>query len=286
MESSPHNVWIEKTDGTQIPVQGTCSLGRASTNQVVVQDEKVSRRHAFIHGQGDDEWVLVDGGSSNGTYVNDIRVTMPRQLYDGDRIQIGDSLLLFRHPAGAGRGGSSGGGDVTMIGIRAKPCWLLLADIVGSAQLSREVAQEELVTMVGRWFASCKSLIESCKGVINKYLGDGFFAYWQEAPGVDQELVEALTNLRKMQEEGAPRFRLALHYGRVTMGGVPNMGEESLSGADVNFVFRMEKLGGSLKLPFILSEAAKQRLSEDDGTEAIGRHGLPGFSGDYLFFKM
>jgi len=64
------------------------TLGRSSsTAAVVLDDPDVSRRHARIEMAGD-ELVVVDLGSTNGTYVNDARVTR-HVLVPGDRMRIG-----------------------------------------------------------------------------------------------------------------------------------------------------------------------------------------------------
>jgi sulfite reductase (NADPH) flavoprotein alpha-component len=64
------------------------TLGRDSgTAAVVLDDRDVSRRHARIE-IVDNELVLTDLGSTNGTYVNDARVTR-RVLVPGDRMRIG-----------------------------------------------------------------------------------------------------------------------------------------------------------------------------------------------------
>src|SRR5688572_11818304 len=69
------------------------SLGREATNQLSINDELVSRRHAVIRA-GSGRFTLVDLNSRNGTLVNAVPV-QERILEPGDRIQIGDSLLLF-----------------------------------------------------------------------------------------------------------------------------------------------------------------------------------------------
>jgi class 3 adenylate cyclase len=52
------------------------------------------------------------------------------------------------------------------------------------------------------------------------------------------------------------------------------MGEESLMGKDVNFVFRMEKLAGSLGIPLLISAAGKLRLESLIKCEPAGDHEL------------
>ena len=62
--------WLELQDGSQKPIGNSCSIGRSDTNQIVLADSKVSRRHSIVHSQGEKEFWLVDLGSSNGTYLN------------------------------------------------------------------------------------------------------------------------------------------------------------------------------------------------------------------------
>lgn len=69
------------------------SLGRDRANDIQLADHEVSRRHAEIRAD-EDGYVVVDLGSSNGTYVNGQRITQQR-LASGDRLQLGRTLLLF-----------------------------------------------------------------------------------------------------------------------------------------------------------------------------------------------
>lgn len=69
------------------------SLGRDACNPIQVADSEISRRHAEIR-KDDDGYHLIDLASSNGTFVNAEQVT-ERKLLNGDRIQLGRSLLLF-----------------------------------------------------------------------------------------------------------------------------------------------------------------------------------------------
>lgn len=281
----PHPIaWLHTVDGREVPVEGTCSLGRSSACSLVIPDERASRRHAFIHCQGEDEYWLVDQGSSNGTYVNDKRIHQPTQLHDGDRISIVGTAYVFRHPLGLGRRQPSELTDQTVIQVRTQPCWLLLADIVGSSSMASEVPAEQLALTVGEWLSSCKEVIECHGGSINKYLGDGFFAYWRHAPGLGPQLLAVLREMMSRPQSSLP-VRYVLHFGEVTVGGAPSLGEESLSGPDVNFVFRLEKVAAGLKEPFLCSQAVVGRLPEVQFKSA-GRHPLAGFTGEHEVYLL
>jgi two-component system NtrC family sensor kinase len=69
------------------------SLGRESGNTIQLHDSEVSRRHAELRRQ-DDGFQVVDLASSNGTFVNNERIT-EKALESGDRVQMGRSLLIF-----------------------------------------------------------------------------------------------------------------------------------------------------------------------------------------------
>lgn len=56
-----------------------------------------------------------------------------------------------------------------------------------------------------------------------------------------------LGELKRLQAAEQPRFRVVMHHGEVSMGRAASKGEEGLSGPQFRFVFRMEKLAGSLK---------------------------------------
>jgi len=70
------------------------TIGRAHSCSLTIDSHRVSRIHAQIVCLGDDA-ILEDMGSTNGTYVNDQRVTK-RVLEPGDEIEVGDSLLVYR----------------------------------------------------------------------------------------------------------------------------------------------------------------------------------------------
>ena len=91
--------WLEAADGRRHPIKGSCSLGRAGANTIVLESPKVSRRHALIHLQNIGELWLIDFGSSNGTFLNKRRIHHPIRLSDRDQITIGDQV--FKVPPAA-----------------------------------------------------------------------------------------------------------------------------------------------------------------------------------------
>jgi len=282
---SEQGAWIETNDGKRFPIQGNVSIGRSPKNSLILDSPKISRRHAIINVQNVGEFWLIDLGSSNGTFLNKRRAHQPVQLCDQDQIVIGDNVLTFRQPMEISDDYRSTFAERTIREIENVPCWLLVADIENFTPLSRSLTSDRLATLIGSWVATCKEIIEAHEGMIDKYLGDGFFAYWREDENAAKNVAAALDQLKQAQGRNEPRFRLALHYGSVAIGGVPSMGEESLMGKDVNLVFRMEKLAGSLKISLLTSAAGKDKLGSLIKAEPAGAHELKGFDGKHEFFS-
>jgi len=69
-------------------------LGRSSDNDIKLDSEKVSRRHALILLEGD-TFYIQDLGSANGTFVNGKQVRDRVPLHNGDEVRLGDQTFLF-----------------------------------------------------------------------------------------------------------------------------------------------------------------------------------------------
>src|SRR5262245_18792950 len=138
--------WLERPEGERVPIGGSISIGRVAENQVALRDERVSRRHALIHIQGQGEFWLVDLGSRNGTQVNDRRVSQPVRLAEGDRIRIGPFQLTFRQTCGSSPAATQNTA-ATLMDIKVAPCWLLVADVEGSTREAQAKSPDELAVV-------------------------------------------------------------------------------------------------------------------------------------------
>ncbi len=74
---------------------GETIIGRDETCGVCLDDDQVSRRHAVITVHNDNA-VLMDLDSRNGTMLNGVRITEPKALKDGDKIKVGGQTLLLK----------------------------------------------------------------------------------------------------------------------------------------------------------------------------------------------
>jgi hypothetical protein len=73
--------------------QAEMVLGRGQQVDVEILDDGISRRHAALRFR-DDQVLLEDLGSRNGTFVNGQRVEGSRPIQDGDKIQLSSSTIL------------------------------------------------------------------------------------------------------------------------------------------------------------------------------------------------
>jgi FHA domain-containing protein len=82
------------TPGASFILEGDqLTVGRDATNEIVINDAEISRRHARLTFQGG-KYVLEDLGSTNGTFVNGQRLAGPRVLKAGEVVQFGEQIML------------------------------------------------------------------------------------------------------------------------------------------------------------------------------------------------
>jgi two-component system, cell cycle response regulator len=81
--------------GRTTRLRGPCvRIGRGEENEIVLDEDRVSRMHAYLELHGD-RWVIRDEGSANWTWLADTRLQGYVALKHGDRIQIGSSIFKF-----------------------------------------------------------------------------------------------------------------------------------------------------------------------------------------------
>ncbi|MEM6333282.1 MAG: ATP-binding protein [Planctomycetota bacterium] len=77
----------------ELPDHEPQQIGRSS-EALPLTDATISRRHAELT-PDEGRWVLRDLESSNGTFVNGVRLSAPRTLRPGDQVRCGATLILF-----------------------------------------------------------------------------------------------------------------------------------------------------------------------------------------------
>ncbi len=100
-ESLPQGirVLLEVVDGPARGMEyevkkGRITVGRGDAD-LIIRDPKVSRKHFALEIWSRDIAYIQDLASTNGTYLNGVKITKTR-LKHGDEIQVGDSRLKFK----------------------------------------------------------------------------------------------------------------------------------------------------------------------------------------------
>lgn len=112
-----------KVIGTEI------TIGRDKGCDICVEDDQVSPMHAGIV-QSDDGLMIIDMNSEKGTYVNDILITGPRKLANGDRIKLGSAVFRVHYPTGTRSGTTSVEMKIPQTAAAPPAAGTLLADLL------------------------------------------------------------------------------------------------------------------------------------------------------------
>src|SRR5947209_2446121 len=124
-------------------------IGRSPGLDVPLIDGSLSRRHAEIL-TTDEGWVIRDLGSTNGTFLNGIRVgQVERKLHNGDLLQCGNVVLTIALP---GEDSTSDEPDTTIehwqVQGTAQHSWEEALKLVAQDVTRRSQPGEQLVTLL------------------------------------------------------------------------------------------------------------------------------------------
>lgn len=276
--------WLELPDGRLFWLKSRCAIGRHPDNDLVFEAPSLSRQHALLASDVGG-YTLSDLHSRNGTYLNGAAVTHPVLVRDADEIRVGDVMLRFRCTRQQQFAESNTTPaflpTVHVDQLTERTCWLLLVDVVGFAALNESLGSEAALRRMQAWIAAIRPLIEGRGGRINGYLGDAIFAFWSCDAATPAQVTASLRAIEAWRPQSPLVFRVVAHHGTVLFTR-SDRGEE-LSGQEVNFLFRSEKLAKKFNTSSILSEAAVQSLGLSTQCPALGRSAIDGMSGDFGF---
>jgi adenylate cyclase len=282
MEPTPNTAYltISRADGaTDVPLLGESSwkLGRGSQCAVVLEDNLVSRTHAMIQRIDYTEYILIDMGSRNGSFVNERRLSTPVPLRDGDQVRLGNAQLVFRNPQETAAGAAVAQEDDRATVCHFMQCLVsvLVIDIRGFTVLSQQVEDAELCQLTGTWFGEADRIMRSRGSAAQKYIGDAVMSVWlHRAKG--QEHLEILGILRAIDDFAAAsaslgeRFHLpdrlrigaGLNTGMATVGntGTHRVSDYTATGECVNAAFRLETATKSLQADLCLGKTTSDFL--------------------------
>jgi len=258
------------TDIENILTKPLVSVGRGETNDVPLDDPRVSRNHALLRGTDEHTYYLIDLGSKNGTLVNGKRVVVPVLLKNGDAIRMGATSLTFMLPPGENESGeeipdhdgASGTATVVSIDMETVRATVLVADIREYTAMSVQLPLDFLARLMGDWFRKSNDVIEQNYGFVDKFIGDAVMACWLSR-GEDlkvkiKQALSAAYDLLKMTDElsqANPSLPKPLQIGiGISTGDAIASGlgsgrpkDYTVMGDSVNLAFRLEKAAKELK---------------------------------------
>lgn len=95
---APSKLVVLNAEGGRVSTHrltGTLQIGRGTNCQIRPDDTYVSQAHARVSNRNG-AWVVEDLGSTNGTYLNQRKVSGPTGISAGDRIRVGKTVLEVR----------------------------------------------------------------------------------------------------------------------------------------------------------------------------------------------
>ena len=275
------------------------SIGRSPKNDLVIEDEIASRRHAEIRDHGRGRYTLVDVGSANGTWLNGRRLVHPRELANGDVIEIGGVKLRFLAPELEEmpenfEGTETGAG--TCLSLRNETVIVLVADIRNYTGMSEVLPGRDFSLLISDWFKESSEIIEACGGTVDKFIGDAVMAYWLARNRADpsQEVNDALSAARSLircAEVFTQRFSSQFPGQTFRIGAGINMGEAVLGnvgggehqsftvvGDNVNIAFRLESLTKERGCSVVVSRKVTEYASGEFEFRDLGNAEVKGRS--------
>jgi len=255
----------------EIPCKTVLTIGRDRNSDIVLPDLHASRNHAMIRRIGQGDYYLIDSGSSNGSFINQQRVTTPRLLKDGDRITMGRVEMEFNQTKKAEALVDTLSLQDTLISDtpEIQQITILVADIRGFTTLSEEVDIRTLTKLMNSWFHQVSDSILKHGGIVDKFIGDCVFARWESDKDQHKTVVQALSAASSINQitlklnETFTEIPEPIKIGVGINTGAASMGigqDNTALGDAVNIAFRLESASKFLGTDIVMSETAYQHL--------------------------
>ncbi len=282
----PGSTWLlTPENGKQFLEQNQFIIGRSSVCDYVVNSDLASRKHLRLqYDEHGGYWLAIDLGSTNGTHINGIRLTAPRKLNDGDRIEVGEVEMVFHRQTDNPITQTPPDADQTVLAIHSEPCWLLLLDVKQSTQWIQRLSPEEYSRRMRLWSQECERIVRRFGGMVNEYLGDGMLVFFRNSADAAIHVADTLERLQCLRSASGLEFRGLCHFGVVAFGGGISSSLEKLSGSELNFIFKAEKPAASSGHKLVLTNNAASSLNRYLECAELGEFEVTGFEGMHRFY--
>ncbi len=292
------NAFLHLENEGQAPILyelgNTTEIGRASSNQICLKDDSsVSRQHALIRRQGEQEYTLIDMGSANGTLLNAKLVIGPTLLRNGDCVQVGESKFRFELQGPSPeemKALEQTMYEKTRVAVHMSTMVILVCDIRDFTRIGELLTPDQLARFLGSWFRQTSEIITTLGGVVDKYIGDAVMAYWKvdaKAPSAAAEnAAQAAIRIQHLAQRTSvpdyPDFAFAvgvgINQGLVSSGnvGTQSQRDSTIMGDAVTLAFRLETVCKVKKTPIVVGADLSRVLADKFRFVSLGQVKLKG----------
>ena len=164
-----------------------------------------------------------------------------------------------------------------------RPVAVLFADLCGFTALSRDLPDERLHTLLGRYLSVADDIVKRHGGTVDKHIGDAVMALFGAPVAHDDDMLRALHAAAELRDRMPELSRalgldLSMHaglaVGEVIVGA--SGGGYTAIGESVNLAARLTDLAPAGEI--FVSEPVRHALAGHAQFEARGRHALKGFA--------
>ena len=247
------------------------TIGRGRDNDFAIGDHCISRNHAILQSTETGDFLLIDLGSRNGTFVNDRRVSIPVTLQSGDKVTFGKTEMAFYGPV---RNHNSitppelADRD-TMVLHERRLTSVMVVDMRNFTSLTRQLDEKILSSLIGNWFRQAGEIIRNAGSWVDKYIGDAVMAIWfhgenEVTKGDVLRIFQAVRDLNQMTKQLSQEYPVPFElrigagintgYSMVGNTGSGDHPDYTAIGDTVNAAFRLESATKELGLDIAIGE--------------------------------
>ena len=177
-------------------------------------------------------------------------------------------------------------------------CTVSFTNMTNYVSIAEWMPLEQLPVFMNRYFECQTEQIHRREGIVDKYIGDIIMSYWTK-PHLDAQLAceAALDQMAEMADfhlwaaaNGfpSPGIRIGINSGAMQIGemGTKYLRARTVAGDEVNLASRLEGRAKEYGVRTLISEATRQRLSDDLITRQIDRLRVKGREGTVDIFEL
>ena len=189
--------------------------------------------------------------------------------------------------------------DMLKLGGERKRISVLFSDIVGFTSFTDKADPAEVQAVLEEYFADMASIVFENKGIVDKYMGDGILAFFENPPdGITSAQASVITAMEMKKKadildkkyKDQKRFPFAIcvgiatGYAKVGNIGPPEKVDYTIIGSVVNKASRLDGPGDPGDI--LMDEETYHFVKDDYKIEDFGTHELKGFEKKIQIYRL